>query len=163
MRRDRLGIAPVYAEDEVFYTQADELHNLADELYRRGRSSEAGKVQIQSDMLYARGQKITDSLRRAQPARMYVRIPEEYVDASLEDYNRGDFTQCVDDATESLKLRPGMPAAWNNISLCHAELGDWDAAIAGATEALRIEPESDVVRENLELAIAGKRRATPGR
>ncbi len=162
MRRDRLGVSPAYAEDDVLYTQADELHNLADELYRRGRSSEAGAVQIQSDMLTRQGQTITDALVHAQPARMYLRIPEDYVDASLDDYNRGDYTQCVSDATESLKLRPGMPAAWNNISLCNAELGDWDGAIAAATQALRIEPESDVVRENLDMAIAGKRRAVSG-
>ncbi len=163
IRRDRLGVSPAYAEDEVLYTQADELHNLANELYQRGRSSEANKVQAESDMLSARGQIITDSLTRAQPSRMYLRVPEDYVNASLEDYNRGDYTQCVYDARESLKLRPGMPAAWNNISLCNAELGDWDASIAAATEALRIEPESDVVHENLDMAIAGKRRAGAGR
>lgn len=163
MRRDRLGVAPSYAEDDVLYTQADELHNLANELYRRGRSLEGNAVQNQSDKLSARGQQITDVLMRTDPARRTVHTPEDYVDASLDDYNRGDFTQCVYDATQSLKLRPGMPAAWNNISLCNAELGDWDASIAAATEALRIEPESDIVRENLEMAISGKRRAVTGR
>jgi len=162
MRRDKLGFSPAYGEDQVFYTQADELHNLATELYQRGRPSEASVVQMQSDLLTARGQKITDSLARAQPARTYLHVPEEYVDASLDDYNRGDFTQCVQDATESLKLRPGMPAAWNKIALCNAELGDWDGAIAAATQALRIEPESEVVRQNLDMAIAGKRRAVSG-
>jgi tetratricopeptide (TPR) repeat protein len=92
-----------------------------------------------------------------------VRTPEEFVDASEADYNRGDYDECVVDATESLKLRPGMPAAWYNISICNVALGYWDAAIAAATEALRIEPESDDVRETLEWAVGEKRRNTSGR
>jgi tetratricopeptide (TPR) repeat protein len=163
MRRDRLAISPVYGEDAVLYTQADEYHNLSSELYRRGRPTEAAAVQEQSDLLAARGKKAFDVLVRAQPAREFVRTPEDYVDASLDDYNNGDFQQCVYDATESLRLRPGMPAAWNNISICNSELGEWDAAIAAANEALRIEPESEVVRESLDEAIAGKRRAVSGK
>ena len=83
---------------------------------------------------------------------------KNYVDASLDDYNQGQFTQCIYDATESLKTRPSMPAAWNNISLCNAELGNWDAALAAATEALRIEPESDAVRQNRDWILSEKQR-----
>jgi hypothetical protein len=76
-----------------------------------------------------------------------------------DDYDNGDYAQCASDATESLKLRPGMPAAWYNISLCSGQLGDWDGAVAAATAAMRIEPESDIVRENLEWTIAQRRLA----
>jgi hypothetical protein len=160
MRRDKLAVTPAYAEDDVLYTQADQYHNLAGELSRRGRASEADAVEKQSSLLSDRAQKTYQALIRLQPARMTVRTPEDLVDASQADYYRGDFTECVSDAAESLKLRPGMPAAWYNVSLCNAEMGDWDAAIAAATEALRIEPESDIVRQNLEWAISEKQRMT---
>ena len=157
LRRDTLGVSPTYAEDDVYYEHSNEYQNLSDELLRRGRTVEADSVKTQAALFYARGQSITGALVRVQPARLNVRTPEDYVDASLDDYNRGDYEQCVHDATESLKHRPGMPAAWNNISLCQAGLGKWDEAVAAAVEGLRIEPESDEVRQNLDWAIAGQR------
>jgi len=104
-------------------------------------------------------QRVSDALSRLQPARLVVRTPEGYVDMSEMDYNQGEYAQCVSDATESLKLRPSMPAAWYNISLCNSQLGNWDAAVAAATEGLRIEPESDVVRENLAWTLRQQRQA----
>ena len=92
-------------------------------------------------------QHVADSLTRLQPARLALRTLEDYVETSGRDYDNGDYAQCVSDATESLKLRPGMPAAWYNISVCSAQCGDWDAAVAAATAAMRIEPESDILRK----------------
>ncbi len=157
MKRDSVSLAPIYAEDEVLYTQADQFHNLATELFRHSRAIDANAVQRQADSMNARAQQITDSLVRLQPARYWLRTPESYVEASLYDYNTGDYSQCVYDATESLKLRPGMPAAWNNITLCNAEMGLWDAAVVAATEALKVEPENELVRQNLEWTLSGKR------
>lgn len=163
MRHDRLSVSPSYAEDEALYTEADATQNLATELARHGRRAEADAVQHHAEILTAQAQTITNELAKTQPLRYTLWTPENYVDASLDDYNGGDFTQCIHDATESLKTRPSMPAAWNNISLCNAELGNWDAALAAATEALRIEPESDVVRENLEWIAGEKRKQASGR
>ena len=159
MRRDWLGRQPVYDVDEVLFTQADEYHNLAAALLQRGRSKEAYQVEDQATKMDAQAQHVADSLTRLQPARLMLRTPEEYVDTSEQDYDTGSYQQCVSDATESLKLRPGMPAAWYNISICSAQLGDWDGAVAAATAAMRIEPESDIVRENLEWMIAQRRLA----
>lgn len=159
MRRDGLAVTPAYAEDEVLYTQADQYHNLANELIRRGRVPEGTAVENQADLLTTRARSAYDSLIRIQPARLTQRTPEDYVNASRDDYDRGEFTQCVYDATESLKLRPDMPAAWYNISLCNGALGDWDAATTAATEAFRIEPESDDLKENLAWVRDGKHRA----
>ncbi len=159
MRRDTFPVTPTYAGDDVLYERADEFHNLAAELAGHGRKAESDAVQSQSAGMVAVGQRISAELARAQQARSNTRTPEEFVDASLEDYNRGDFGQCVYDASESLKLRPGMPAAWNNIALCNGELGNWDAAVAGAIKALRIEPESEVVKQNLNWALSQRARA----
>lgn len=159
MRRDWMGRQPVYDVDEVLYAQADEYHDLAAELLQRGRAAEAYAVEDRAKTMDAQAQHIADSLAQVQPARLVLRTPEDYVDTSEHDYDTGNYAQCVSDATESLKLRPGMPRAWYNISLCSAQLGDWDAAVAAATAAMRIDPESDVMRENLEWTIAQRRLA----
>jgi tetratricopeptide (TPR) repeat protein len=78
--------------------------------------------------------------------------PEDLVDASLDDFNSGNFSQCIHDATQSLKLRPGMPAAWNNIVLCNGYLGQWEEAVQAAEEGVRLEPEVAEARDNLEWA-----------
>jgi hypothetical protein len=163
MRRDWLGRQPVYDQDEVLFTQADEYHNLASELLRRGRTSEAYEVEGQANAMDAHAQRVSDMLSHLQPARLVLRTPEDYVDMSERDYNNGEYSQCVYDATESLKLRPGMPAAWYNIALCSAGLGDWDTAVSAATEAYRIEPESDDVRQTLDWTLDGKRHASASR
>jgi hypothetical protein len=159
MRRDWLGRQPAYDVDEVLFTQADEYHNLASELLKHGRASEAYAVEDRANRMDTDAQRVSDALSRLQPARLVVRTPEGYVDMSEMDYNQGEYAQCVSDATESLKLRPSMPAAWYNISLCNSQLGNWDAAVAAATEGLRIEPESDVVRENLAWTLRQQRQA----
>jgi tetratricopeptide (TPR) repeat protein len=163
MRRDWLGRHPVYDLDEVLFTQANEYHNLASELLRRGRTREAYSVEDQASVIGKRAEGISESLSRLQPARLALRTPEDFVDMSQSDYDAGEYSQCLYDATESLKLRPGMPAAWYNISLCNGQLGDWDAAVAAATEAFRIEPESYDVRQNLDWTIAQRRAARMGR
>lgn len=157
MRRDSHKVTPVYAEDEALYTEADLYHNLAAELFQRGRRADADAVESRATALYTAAGRATATLVRAQAARSTMRTPESYVDASLNDYNNNDFGLCVYDAAESLKLRPGMPAAWNNIALCNAYLGKWDEAIAAAREGFRLEPESDVVRQNLEWVVTQKK------
>jgi tetratricopeptide (TPR) repeat protein len=159
IRRDRLGRQPSYDVDEVLFTQADEYHNLASALLERGRVQESDEVEDKAKTMDGQAQLVADSLTRLQPARLLLRTPEDYVDTSERDYDEGSFEQCVSDAKESLKLRPGMPAAWYNISSCSAQFGDWDAAVAAAREAMRIEPESDAVRENLEWTIAQRQLA----
>ena len=159
IRQDKLAVTPAYAEDVVLYTQADELHNMAGELYKRGRSQEADEAELQANHLTAQAQTIYNVLVREQPARLQLKAPEDLVDDSLAEYNRGDYAQCVFDATESLKLRPGMPAAWNNISLCNFSLGNYDAAATAAAESLRLEPESDELRQYLNQALAAKRQS----
>jgi hypothetical protein len=159
MRRDTFGRTPAYDRDVTLFTQAGEYYDLAAELSRRGRASESDAVERRAVSLDMQARHVSAELARIEPARFNLRTPEDSVYASLDDYNNGDFTQCVADARDSLRLRPGMSAAWNNISLCSAELGDWNAAVAAAEDALRSEPESDSVRENLKRALEGQSRA----
>ena len=160
MRGDTLGLHPSYAEDMVLGTQSGEYHNLADELYRRGRSDEADAAENKASALAAQSWERYYALARDEPARERLHTPEDYLDASLSDYNHGAFADCVTDATASLKFRPGVPAAWNNISTCNSELGHWDAAIAAAQQALRCDPDYWVAQQNLDWAIGQKRLAS---
>jgi tetratricopeptide (TPR) repeat protein len=159
MQRDRLGVAPAYGDDAVLNTQSDEYHNLAVELFRRGRASEADAAETQSQLLAARSLEIYNRLIREQPARLTMPTPEDFVYASLSDYENGAFAECIADAQASLRLRPGMPAAWNNISLCNGSLGNWDVAIAAAKEALHSEPDYTIAQQNLDWVTDQKRRA----
>jgi len=158
MKRDRLPVSPVYAQDDALYTEADIYHNLAVQLFQRGRRADSDAVDTQAARMEAEAERITYALRREQPARASMMTPEDLVEASLDDYNRGDFAQCIYDATQSLKTRPGMPAAWNNIVLCNGYLGKWEEAIQAAEEGVRLEPEVAEARQNLEWARSEGRR-----
>ncbi len=154
MKRDRLAVSPVYAEDDALYTEADIYHNLALQLFQRGRREDSNTIETRAKVMEKQAERITSALWREQPARSSIMTPEDLVEASLDDYNRGDFAQCIDHATESLKARPGMPAAWNNIVLCNGYLGKWGAAVQAAQEGVRLEPEVAEARENLEWALS---------
>jgi hypothetical protein len=144
----------VYAQDDALYTEAGIYHNLAIELVQRGRGAESKQVETQAEHMEARAVKITQALRRVQPARSRMMTPESLVEASLDDFNRHDFAKCIDDAAQSLKMRPGMPAAWNNIVLCTGHLGKWEEAVQAAEEGVRLEPEVAEARRNLEWALS---------
>jgi hypothetical protein len=158
MKRDRLTVSPVYAQDDALYTEAEIYHNLAIELAHHGRRAESNKVEAQAEHREARAAKVARALLREQPARSRMVTPESLVDASLDDLNRHEFAKCVADAAQSLKLRPGMPAAWNNIVLCNGYLGKWQEAVAAAEEGVRLEPEVAEPRANLEWARSQGRR-----
>jgi hypothetical protein len=158
MRRDRLKISPVYAQDDALYTEAEIYHNLAVQLFERRRWSDSNKVEIQAEIMEAQAVGITNALRRAEPARSWMMTPESLVEASLDDFHRGDFAACIDHATQSLKMRPGMPAAWNNIVLCNGYGGRWEEAADAAAEGVRLEPEVRAARENLDWALSKGRR-----
>jgi hypothetical protein len=158
MKRDRLAVSPVYAQDDALYTEAEIYHNLAVELLQHGRRAESSQVEAQAEKKEAGALKVAQALRREQPARSRMVTPESLVDASLDDFNRDEFEKCVEDAAQSLKLRPGMPAAWNNIVLCNGYLGRWEDAVAAAKEGVRLEPEVVEARENLQWALSEGRR-----
>ncbi|HVV45155.1 MAG TPA: hypothetical protein VHC72_08105, partial [Bryobacteraceae bacterium] len=162
MNRDRLNISPVYAQDDALYTEAEIYHNLAAQLFQRGRQTDSNIIETRAQRMEAQAVRITNALRSAEPARTHIMTPESLVEASLDDFNRGDFAQCIYDARRSLKLRPGMPAAWNNIVLCNGYLGKWAEAVQAAEEGVRLEPEIPAVRRNLEWAISGGRRTDWG-
>lgn len=158
MKRDHLNISPVYAQDDALYTEAEIYHNLAVQLFQRGRRPDSNTVETRAETMEAQAESITTALQREEPARSSMMTPEDLVEASLDDFDRADYAQCIYDATQSLKARPGMPAAWNNIVLCNGYLGKWKEAVQAAEEGVRLEPEIPEVRENLQWALSEGRR-----
>ncbi|MGD1073708.1 MAG: glycosyltransferase 87 family protein, partial [Bryobacteraceae bacterium] len=158
MRRDGLRLSPAYADDEVLAIQAGSYDELAAELLRRGRLSEAGAAENQAGLLESRANQVYDALVFAQPLRSRIYTPEEYIDSSSDAFTSGAFAECISDARESLRFRPGLPRAWYNISLCHASLHAWDAAIVAAAEALRFDPDPGIARQILQRLVAERSR-----
>jgi tetratricopeptide (TPR) repeat protein len=157
MRSDTFPSTPTYMEDVVLATQSNEYHNLAAELFRRGRQVEANSAESRANYLETEAWNLYSAQLRTQPSRANFRTPEDLLEASLADYNSEAFSECVADATASLKFRPGVPAAWNNISICNAMLGKFDVAITAAREALRCDPGYWPAQQNLDWAISQKR------
>jgi hypothetical protein len=163
MKRDHPNVGdvypqPVYAGDDALYEEAEIYHNLAVQLFQRERWVDSNAVEMQARVMEAQAEKIAQALVREQPARSSLVTPESLIEASLEKFNRGDFVRCISDATQSLRARPGMPAAWNNIALCNGYLGRWDEAVRAAEEGVALEPEVPEARQNLEWARSEGRR-----
>jgi tetratricopeptide (TPR) repeat protein len=81
-----------------------------------------------------------------------VRTPESYLEQSLQDFQHGQFQECIADSTEALRLRPGYAEAYNNVSACSTRLLRWDDAIRSAQEAVRLKPDFQLAKNNLAWA-----------
>lgn len=85
--------------------------------------------------------------------------PENYLNLSLEYYRLGMYQECVDAATEALKLRPNYDLAYNNICSAYNMLKQWDNAIHSGEEGLKINPNNQLLKNNLEVSRKGKAEA----
>jgi tetratricopeptide (TPR) repeat protein len=84
---------------------------------------------------------------------------EDWLNASLRDYQAGLYQKSIQDAQHALRLRPSYPEAYNNIAAGYAAMRDWDQAIAAAQAAIRLKPDFQLARNNLAWAVAEKARA----
>jgi tetratricopeptide (TPR) repeat protein len=76
---------------------------------------------------------------------------DEWINASLYQYQSGNYQACVDAARQALKSRPESEIAYNNIGAAYAGLRQWDLAIENEHKALRIKPDFALARNNLAL------------
>lgn len=83
---------------------------------------------------------------RVQPASGAV---EYWINASLYQYQSGNYPGCIADAQEALKIKPDSALAYNNIGAAYAGMKEWDRAIQNEREALRIDPSFAVAKNNL--------------
>jgi tetratricopeptide (TPR) repeat protein len=69
---------------------------------------------------------------------------------------KGNYSQVIADATESLRLKPGDIALYNLRGSAYYDKGEYDIAIADFNDALRIGPPSGIVYHNRGNAWRGK-------
>ncbi len=77
---------------------------------------------------------------------------EDYLNQSLDYYNRGDYNKCIEACDQALKLKPGYADAWNNIGAAYIKLTQWDKAIEACKKALAINPSYTLANNNLKFA-----------
>jgi hypothetical protein len=82
--------------------------------------------------------------------------PEDYLNESLKDFQRGQYAESIASARMALRLRPDYAQAWNNIAVSDVALGRFDDAIDAAQHALRINPDFQLAKNNLAWAISEK-------
>ena len=81
------------------------------------------------------------------------------LNASLRQYQAGDFQGSIDTARKALALKPDFAEAYNNIAAGFASLKRWDEAIQAAHEALRLKPDYPLAQNNLRWAEGEKQKA----
>jgi tetratricopeptide (TPR) repeat protein len=69
---------------------------------------------------------------------------------------KGNYSQVIADATESLRLKPGEIALYNLRGSAYYDKGEYDIAIADFNDALRIGPPSGIIYHNRGNAWRGK-------
>lgn len=74
-----------------------------------------------------------------------------WINASLHQYQSGNYQGCIDDAKRALKIKPDSAIAYANIGAGYAGLREWDIAIQNEREALRLDPAFALARNNLAL------------
>jgi tetratricopeptide (TPR) repeat protein len=74
-----------------------------------------------------------------------------WINASLYQYQKGNYDACIANAKQALKLKPDSELAYNNIGAAFAGLRQWDQAIENERAALRIDPNFTLAQNNLAL------------
>jgi len=127
--------------------------------------NERRALRVEPDLQVAKNNLALYTSQRSAAARHPAAnaTPEDWLNASLRDYQGGRYEQSIRDAEEALQMRPAYAEAYNNIAAGYAALGKWDQAIAAAQAALRIKPDFPLARNNLAWAQSKKTKAPAGR
>jgi pentatricopeptide repeat protein len=71
-------------------------------------------------------------------------------------YQAEKYEECVDAATDAIKIKPNFAEAYNNIGSAYNVLKKWDDAIIAFEKALQINPNFELAKNNLLVAQKGK-------
>lgn len=77
---------------------------------------------------------------------------DDYVNLSLESYNRKEYQQCIEECKKALSLKPDYAGAYNNIGAAYNQLGQWNKAVEACSKALQIDPRNQLAKGNLNFA-----------
>ncbi len=81
---------------------------------------------------------------------------DEWINASLYQYQGGNYEKCLALARNALLLKPDSAIAYNNIGSAYAGLRLWDSAIENEQMALRLETDFTLAKINLALYVKEK-------
>jgi tetratricopeptide (TPR) repeat protein len=77
---------------------------------------------------------------------------QKYLDLSLQYYQTGKYQQCIDAATQAIRLKPDYAEAYNNIGSAYNLLQQYDKAIAALKKAIALKPGFQLAKNNLTQA-----------
>ena len=83
--------------------------------------------------------------------------PEEYINQSLNYYNRRQYELCIAACFSALMINPDYDLAYNNLCASYIKLGKWEDAIEVGEKGLKINPDNELLRNNVAAAVAGKK------
>jgi tetratricopeptide (TPR) repeat protein len=106
-------------------------------------------------------QNANQSLEAAAALAQKQPSPENWLSYSLLLYQAGRYRDCIEAASQSLRLRPDYAEAWNNIAAAHNSLREWNEGIRAADQALRLNPNFELARNNRAWAISQQQVAKP--
>jgi tetratricopeptide (TPR) repeat protein len=82
---------------------------------------------------------------------------ENYLNLSLEYYNKNRYADCIAAAEGALNIRPDYAEAYNNICSAYNAMGNFDKAIDACNKALKITPGYPLAQGNLNFATTQKK------
>jgi tetratricopeptide (TPR) repeat protein len=85
---------------------------------------------------------------------------DKYLALSLTYCQEGKYQQCIDAATEAIKLKPNFAEAYNNIGSAYNLLKQYDKAIEACQKALQISPTFQLAKNNLLDALKNRDQLT---
>lgn len=83
--------------------------------------------------------------------------PENYLNLSLQLFNKGLYAKCIEACQEAITLKPGYADAYSNMCAAYNNLKQWDKAIEACNKALKSDPQHKLANGNLNWALGQKR------
>jgi tetratricopeptide (TPR) repeat protein len=78
--------------------------------------------------------------------------PENYLNLSLQYYQRGLFEKCIEACKEALKIKPDYAEAYNNICSAYNAMQKWEEGAKACEMAIKINPGYELAKNNLKWA-----------
>lgn len=78
--------------------------------------------------------------------------PENYLDLSLQYYQRGLYDKCIEACNEALKIKPDYAEAYNNICSAYNAMQKWEEGARACEMAIKIKPDYSLAKNNLKWA-----------
>lgn len=80
---------------------------------------------------------------------------DDYINQSVEFYNKGEFLKCIEASRNSIAIAPSS-AAYNNICSAYNQLKQYDKAIEACDLALKLDPSNQLANGNRQFSLSQK-------